>query len=76
MFACAAVFKRKDHMKVHVKSQHENLKYPCHICPKSFSRKNNHNNHMKNAHINIPRENVIHYAPPAIAPPQIAIVPI
>ena len=48
---CDAVFKRKDHLKRHIKSIHDNIQeYSCSLCSKKFQRKDILSRHIKLMH--------------------------
>ena len=50
---CDSKYKRKDHLKMHIESQHsEKKKISCHICGKEYTNKQNLMRHVKLKHKN------------------------
>ena len=47
---CGKIFGRKDHLKAHIKSVHEKIKFMCELCSKECSYKSDLTKHIKNVH--------------------------
>ena len=50
---CNKSFTKKDHLKTHIQSIHENVRYNCDKCDKSFTHKSSLRTHIRSAHKNV-----------------------
>lgn len=47
---CGETFKRREYLRRHVRSKHENRKYKCTFCEREFGQKNNLDRHIRAKH--------------------------
>ena len=47
---CEQEFAKNWNLQVHVKTEHENMRYPCELCKASYSREGRLKAHMKKYH--------------------------